>query len=45
VNRRRLPGGLRDHVEGLLGSQWPSRWKMPDLPVCFPRAGENQQPV
>jgi hypothetical protein len=23
----------------------PSRWKMPDLPVCFPRVGENQQLV
>jgi hypothetical protein len=43
VDRYRLSGGLGDHVEELLGGQRRSRWKMPDLPVCFPPVSENQQ--
>jgi hypothetical protein len=45
VDRYRLPGGLGDHVKELLGGQRRCRWKMPDLPVCFPPVSEKQQPA
>jgi hypothetical protein len=45
ADRDRLPGGLGDHVEELLGGQRPGGWQVPDLPVGLLAVGQDQQPA